>query len=119
MTKLAIAAVLAMTVSVAAQGVAGTWTMNVDTGPAHGITTMGLTLKEDGKSLSGTFQSPHGDIAVTGEFVDGALRLSTADNAEMSVTFHAKLRDDGTLAGYMSTPRGDMKFTAERSKEQE
>jgi len=101
---------------VAASGVAGKWTLTVDTGPAHGITTMGLALTEDGKKVGGTFQSPHGDVKVTGEFADGALSLSTIGSDEMIVTFHAKMREDGTLAGYLSTPRGDMKFTAERAR---
>lgn len=117
MTRLAIAAAIVMTVSVAAQGgVAGKWTMNVDTGPAHGVTTMGLTLEQDGKNVSGTFHSPHGDVAVRGELVDGALKLATSDTAELSATISAKVKDDGTLAGYMSTSRGDMEFTAERAK---
>jgi hypothetical protein len=118
MTKLLIAVALSLAVT-AAGNVAGKWTMTVDTGSAHGITTMGLTLKQDGKTLSGTFHSPHGDLAVTGEFTEDTLRLSTSANAEMSVTFSAKLRDDGTLAGYLSTSRGDMKFTAEKAREGE
>lgn len=115
MMKLAIAAAIALATAVGAEGVAGKWTMDVDTGPAHGMTTMGLTLQQDGKQVTGTIQTPHGDVAVKGELVDGALRLSTADSSEMSATLHAKLRDDGTLSGYMSTTRGDMKFTAKRA----
>ena len=92
MTKLSLFLALGLAAGVAASGVAGKWTLTVDTGPAHGVTTMGLTLTGD------------------------ALRLSTIGSDEMSVTFHAKMREDGTLAGYLSTPRGDMKFTAERAR---
>jgi hypothetical protein len=116
MTKLSLFLAVALAAGAAAAGVSGKWTLTVDTGSAHGITTMGLALSEDGKKVGGTLQSPHGDVKVTGEFDDGALRLSTASGDEMSLTLHAKLQKDGTLAGYISTPRGDMKFTGERAK---
>lgn len=116
MTKLVLAAAIAMALAVGPDSVAGTWTMNVDTGPAHGNTTMGLTLEQDGSKVSGTLQSPHGDVPVSGELVNGALTLATSDSSEMRATVHSKLREDGTLSGYMSTSRGDMKFTAEREK---
>jgi hypothetical protein len=120
MTKLTIVAAIALVGTLASGGVAGKWTMNVDTGSAHGIMTMGLTLAQDGKDVSGTFHSPHGDIVVTGEFVDGALKLSTtSSDSEVSVTFSAKLRADGTLAGYVTTSRGDMEFTAERAEQEQ
>ena len=61
MTKLTIVAAIALVGTLASGGVAGKWTMNVDTGSAHGIMTMGLTLAQDGKDVSGTFHSPHGD----------------------------------------------------------
>jgi hypothetical protein len=118
MTKLAFAAAIAMAVTVAADGVAGKWSMTVDTGPAHGITTMGLTLEQDGNKVTGTLQSPHGDVPVSGELAKGALTLATTDSSEMKATIHGKLSDDGKLAGYLSTTRGDMKFTAERAKPQ-
>jgi hypothetical protein len=119
MTKLTLVAVIALAGTLISGGVAGKWTMNVDTGSAHGIMTMGLTLEQNGKDVNGTFHSPHGDVAVTGEFADGTLKLSaTAGDSEMSGTFTAKLGDDGTLDGYMSTSRGEMKFTAKRAEEQ-
>lgn len=116
MTGLSLLLAIALAAGAATPGVAGTWTLTVDTGSAHGITTMSLTLSEEGNKVSGTFQSPHGDHEVSGEFAGGALRLSTNASDEMTVTFHATMREDGTLAGYVSTPRGDMKFTAERAK---
>ena len=99
--------------------VAGRWTMSVDAGP-HGTMTMGLVLEQKGKRVTGTFSSPHGDVAVEGEFTDGTLTLTTTatDGHEaMHVTFNARLQETGTLSGYLSSEMGDMKWTAERMKE--
>jgi hypothetical protein len=97
--------------------VAGKWTMSVDS--PHGATTMGLVLEQEGKKVTGTFASPHGDFPVEGEFADRTLKLATtthgADSPEM--TLNAKLKDNGTLAGYLSSSMGDMMWTAERAKE--
>jgi hypothetical protein len=109
-------ATLAMVVMTAAPSLTGTWTMNVTGGP-HGDATMGLTLQQDGTKVTGTFVSGHApDMAVSGEFKDGALKLQTAaDKDGNAVLFEAKLRDDGTLAGYISSSVGDMKWTATRA----
>lgn len=109
-------ATLAMAVMTAAPSLTGTWTMNVTGGP-HGDATMGLTLQQDGTKVTGTFVSGHApDMAVNGEFKDGALKLKTAaDQDGNAVIFEAKLRDDGTLAGYISSSVGDMKWTATRA----
>ena len=97
--------------------VTGKWTLSVESG--HGTTPMGLTLKQDGKSVTGTFSSPHGDSPVEGEFADSTLTLATTAAGDDSphVTFKARLRDNGTLAGYLSSHMGDMQWTAERAKE--
>jgi hypothetical protein len=97
--------------------ITGRWTMTVEGSP-HGATTMGLTLKQDGKSVTGTFASPHGDMPVKGEFVDKALTLATtANNEGGEITFKAKLKDDGSLSGFLSSSMGDMTWTATRAKE--
>jgi len=110
-------AALAMLVTTAAPSLTGTWTMNVTGGP-HGDATMGLTLQQDGTKVTGTFVSGHAaDMPVSGEFKDGTLKLQTpADKEGNAVIFNAKLRDDGTLAGYISSPIGDMKWTASRAE---
>lgn len=111
-------AVLALTVSAAASapGVAGTWSVAVD-GP-HGAATMSLILKQDDKKVTGTFVSGHGhDMALDGEFADGTLKLESTDHGDSKVIFTAKLKEDGTLAGYVSGPMGDMKWTAERAQD--
>jgi hypothetical protein len=109
-------AAFAMVVTTAAPSLTGTWTMNVTGGP-HGDATMGLTLQQDGTKVTGTFVSGHSaDMPVSGEFKDGTLKLQTqADKDGNAVIFEAKLRDDGTLAGYISSPVGDMKWTATRA----
>ena len=107
---------LAVSASASAPGVAGTWSVAVD-GP-HGAATMSLVLKQDDRKVTGTFVSGHGpDLALDGEFVDGTLKLESTDHGDSKVIFNAKLKDDGTLAGYVSGPMGDMKWTAERVKD--
>ena len=121
---LAIASMTMLGARVAAQhenhgaaNVSGKWTMTVEGSP-HGATTMGLTLKQDGKSVTGTFASPHGDMPVKGEFADKALTLATtANNDGGEISFKAKLKDDGSLSGFLSSSMGDMTWTATRAKE--
>jgi hypothetical protein len=105
---------IAVTLS-AAPTVTGTWTMTVEGSP-HGNGTMGLTMKQDGTKVTGTFSTGHSaDMAVSGEFVDGELKIETAGDADAKILFSAKLKEDGTLAGYLSSPMGDMKWTASRA----
>ncbi len=114
-TLVAAVAVLALAVSAsaAAPNVAGTWSVAVE-GP-HGAGTMSLILKQDDKKVTGTFVSGHGpDMALVGELADRTLKLESADSGDSKVIFNAKLKDDGTLAGYVSGPMGDMQWTAER-----
>ena len=97
--------------------IAGTWTMSVDS--PHGAMTLGLALKQEGKTITGTFASPHGDLEIEGEFADPTLKLATTshDSHFGDMTFNAKLKADGTLDGYLSSTMGDMKWTAQRAKE--
>jgi hypothetical protein len=97
--------------------VAGRWTMSVDAG-AHGTTSMGLVLEQEGQKVTGTFLSPHGETPVQGKFVDGTLELATTSKGDDApqITFSATLKEDGTLAGYLSSQRGDLTWTAERVK---
>jgi len=109
--KMLLALVATAAVAIAAPSVSGTWSMTVDAG-SHGTLKMALTLKQEEMKVSGTFASPHGDMAVEGTFENDALRLATGDG---SITFTAKLKEDGTLSGYLSSEMGDMKWTAERA----
>lgn len=120
----AFAVVVVMAAPLAAQhdkhastDVSGTWRMTVEGSP-HGATTMGLTLKQEGKEVTGSFASPHGDMQVSGEFVDGKLTLATVASADHSeITFKAGLKEDGSLSGYLSSSMGDMTWTATRGTE--
>jgi len=107
---------LAATAVVAAPSIAGDWTMIVE-GTPHGTMTMGLTLKQDGTKVTGTFVSGHAaDMEVAGEFVNSELHIaSTQVKEDDRIVFDGKLRDDGTLAGTLSSPMGDMKWTATRA----
>jgi|SRR5829696_10000104 len=109
--------VLALTAGprAAAPDLTGTWALAVD-GP-HGSGAMSLVLTQKGERVSGTFISGHGaDLIVNGEFSGGTLKLESADDEHHKVLFNARLKDDGTLAGYVSGPMGDMKWTAARAK---
>jgi hypothetical protein len=100
----------------AAATVAGTWTMTVDS--PHGQATMGLVLKQDETKVTGTFASGHApDQTVSGELVDSVLKLETEGESDHQVIFKGTLKRDGTLAGTLSTPVGDMRWTAQRVKD--
>src|SRR5688572_28491044 len=110
---------LVMTAAIAAAPtVSGQWKMSVQ-GGAHGNATMGLTLQQYGSKVTGTFATGHADMPVTGEFVDGALKLQSVSSGDSNIILSAKLKDDGTLAGYISSPMGDMTWTATRSAERD
>ena len=99
----------------AAPSVAGHWNVSVKGSP-HGDVTMGLALAQDGKKISGTLATPHGDdLPVEGEFVDGKLTIATRGGGDMQISLTAKLKEDGTLEGYLSSQMGDMTWTASRS----
>lgn len=102
--------------SAAAPSVAGVWSMAVQGSP-HGDVAMGLTLEQDGTKVTGTFNSPHGDMAVAGEFVNGELKIATTGSDDERIVFSARLKEDGTLAGYVSSQMGDMKWTAKRTED--
>jgi len=97
--------------------VTGSWTMTVEGGP-HGKMTMGLVLNQDGTKVTGTFASGHApDQAVSGEIVDGVLKIRTEGEGDHQVIFRGTLKSDGTLSGTISAPVGDMTWTAQRVKD--
>ena len=118
MINVLLGALCALTLTVAPPTVAGTWTMHVEGGP-HGDATMALTLTQEGTKVTGTFACGHtADMAVAGEFVNGELKIQTTAGADDSkILFSARLKEDGTLAGYISSQMGDMKWTASRAAE--
>lgn len=102
-----------------ARSVTGAWTMTFSGGGAHGVQTMGLTLEQRGKSVTGTIATPHGDVPLGGEFKDDVLELATDSTGQdlPQMTLGARLLEDGTLDGYLSSAFGDMRWTATRRKE--
>jgi hypothetical protein len=95
----------------------GRWTMYIKGGP-HGDMTMSLELAQDSnkdsKRVTGTFTTPHGDLPVEGELVDATLTIATT-GGDTQVTLTAKLKENGTLEGYLSSQMGDMTWTASRA----
>jgi hypothetical protein len=107
------AAVLAVSAVVlhAQQSVAGAWTLSV-----HGM-SLQLALTQNGEKVSGTLESPHGTIRLSGEFSKGKLTISGAVAGEPSVQVagSATLTADGSLSGNMSVNQMEMTFTAVRA----
>jgi hypothetical protein len=99
--------------------VAGRWVLTTSADGPHGATSMPLALAQDGRKVTGTLTPPHGgDLSLSGEFVNGELKLATPANKgeKPGLTLQAKLQDDGSLAGFLSGPMGDMTWTAARAK---
>jgi hypothetical protein len=96
--------------------VEGQWTGRV-TGTPHGDMDMTLTLKQDGTKVTGTLTTEHtGDVAVEGELTDHTLKLATTAHGDVEFTMAGTLKDDGSLAGTLSTSGGDMTWFAKRTK---
>ena len=125
-TRLAVLAALALFASSApaadrakkpAPTVSGAWTLTVQGPAAHGDMPATLDLKQEARKVTGTFALNGKSQPIAGEFNGGALSIQTTDTAsEAALAFEAQLKEDGTLAGHVSTPMGDMKFKATRTK---
>jgi hypothetical protein len=97
--------------------VQGNWEMTVKGPAAHGDMTATLQLKQDGVKVTGAFGMHGQSHALAGEFAEGTLSLETTDTPDdKSLSFTAELKEDGTLAGHVSTSMGDMRWTAARAK---
>lgn len=96
--------------------VAGTWNMTVKGPAAHGDMAATLVLTQSERKVSGTLSAHGNEHKLAGEFADGALTLATTDTREDArIELRAKLQENGTLAGYLSGPMGDMQWTATRA----
>jgi hypothetical protein len=99
------------------RSIAGRWTITTSADGPHGAATLPLTLVQDGRKVTATLTPPHGDeLSLAGEFVSNELTLATTppDDKHHVVKLQARLKEDGTLAGFVSTPGGDVTFTAAR-----
>ena len=100
----------------AASSVAGTWSMTVKGTGAHGDMAASLTLKQDGRKVTGVLNAHGQDRAVVGDFVDGTLTLQTEEaEAAQRLALKATLKDE-VLSCYISGEMGDLRWTASRSK---
>jgi len=110
--------VLVIAVSVIAHGadstrVDGTWTFYVHD------QSVGLVLSQDGKTVTGTLQNPHGGpFHLKGEFVAGQLKLSGSSEGPdpIAISVTGAIKADGSLAGSLNSHIGDMTWTAVRSE---
>src|SRR5262249_12786031 len=98
--------------------IAGTWNMNVE-GQENTIT---LTLKQQGKKVTGTFANPQrGVVPLDGEFADGKLTLSVTlgggHGGGRQLSFPGAMKKDGTLNGQAPGPRCYVTWTACRAKD--
>ena len=95
----------------AQQSLAGEWIMFV-----HGM-SLKLVMVQDGEKISGTLESPHGEIRLAGDFSRGKLTLSGASPEPGAVHFAgaATVASDGSLSGSLSVDLTEMNFTAVRA----
>ena len=102
----------------AAANVTGKWSLSIET--PQGPMTVAMVLKQEGTKVTGTLASPQGETALDGQFVDGALTFGITfegGGGSMQLSFSAKLAADGSLAGVMSGPMGEIPWTAVRVKD--
>ena len=96
---------------------AGKWDVVVK-GTPHGDIAATMVLKQDGEKMSGSFSAHGNDHALEGTLKNGALELAATDMpADTRLTLSGKVQKDGTLAGYLSGPVADAKWTASRAKD--
>ena len=95
----------------AQQSVAGDWTMSI-----QGM-SLRLVMAQKGEKITGTLESPHGEIRLTGDFTKGKLTLLGASTEEHPIQFTgtASLTGEGGLAGTISMNQMEVAFTAVRS----
>ena len=100
-------------------GVGGKWAISVvnDQGPM----SASMTLTQNGAKITGTFTNDHtGEAPVEGEFANGTLTFAIDVHGDsgsaMHVDFTGKMKDDGTLAGTLKGPMGEMNWTGTRVK---
>lgn len=100
--------------------VSGDWNLSI-----HGDHVMqtGLSLRQDGTKVTGTFHMQGKTAAAEGEFLDGKLTLEVdasisgehAKKANITkISILATMKEDGTLEGEMRSGRGPVRITAER-----
>jgi hypothetical protein len=103
-----------------APSIAGRWILTTSADGPHGKTSMSMVAAQDGRKVTAKLTPPHGEeLSLAGELVNRELKLATAaeKGTPPAVTLQAKLRDDGSLAGVVSGPMGDVMWTAVRARD--
>jgi hypothetical protein len=97
------------------KNVSGKWVMAVPE------MSFGMVLTQNGTKVEGTLESPHGPIALKGEFDHGAITLagkSSGGDLLIELTATGKMETDGSLSGRLTSNVGDMPWTATRDGDQ-
>ena len=116
MKKLTVGLVLVMVMAMssalvyAQQNMTGPWIMTV-----QGM-SLRMVLAQDGERISGTLESPHGLISLSGNVSRGKLTLSgaSAEPSVIHVAGTANVSADGSLTGNLTVEQMEMSFTAVR-----
>jgi hypothetical protein len=114
---------LAVSAGLVAQGrhqadapdVSGVWDLAVKGHNGHGEMKATLELRQEGRSVTGSLTAHGNTHTLAGELTDDGLALETTDaSGHHSIALQAKLEDDGTLAGYLSGPMGDVQWKGKK-----
>jgi hypothetical protein len=98
----------------------GAWNLSLSGGD-H-VVPVGLELTQDGTKLTGTLMLMGNEVPIEGEFADGKLSLACKAKVmdrsghETDLKITGVLKEDGTLAGELTSPHGELQWTAERLK---
>ena len=96
-------------------GVAGAWELTIKGPAAHGDLTATLELQQEGTKVTGRFVAHGASHDVAGAFDQGELTVETTDTVhDKAISITGRLKEDGTMAGYLSSAMGDMQWTASR-----
>lgn len=111
---LAITAFASFAVNAADANVAGTWTVSVET--QQGTRDSTLTLTQSGAALTGTIKGARGENPVTGTVTGNDIKFtySVSFNDQSIAIDYAGKVDGSSIAGTVTTPRGENKFTAKK-----
>ncbi|MGH9203045.1 MAG: hypothetical protein ACRD2A_17605 [Vicinamibacterales bacterium] len=98
-------------VPIAQDDVSGAWDLTIN-GP-QGVINAGVTLKQEGDKVSGTFSGPQGDVETTGTVkghtVSLAFSVSTSQGT-LSVTMTGEVTG-GSMKGVLDFQMGTADFT--------
>ncbi len=97
---------------------AGNWNMSLDAG--QGPMDIAVTLKLDGKKITGMLSSQMGDTALVGEVGDGGKVTFSISfdggGGAMELVFIGTMKDADNATGTMNGPMGEIPFVMKRVK---